>query len=70
MTLTVTGLLLTLLLDLHLFSKWNFDVAESNFRKAITLEPDHIDARIGLGVTLYRGISEHDRMIHHFKAGH
>lgn len=51
----------------HLFSKWNFDVAESNFRKAITLEPDHIDARIGLGY-LYRALGEHDRMIHHFKA--
>lgn len=51
----------------HLFSKWNFEQAEANFRKAITLEPDHIDARIGLGY-LYKSLGEYDRMIHHVKA--
>lgn len=51
----------------NLFSKWKFDVAEANFRKAITLEPDYLDARIGLGY-LYRATCEFDRMIHHNKA--
>jgi len=51
----------------NLFSKWNFKSAEANFRKAITLEPDHIDARMGLGY-LYQALCEYDRMIHHVKA--
>ncbi|MBO6794040.1 MAG: tetratricopeptide repeat protein [Balneolaceae bacterium] len=51
----------------NLFSKWNFEVAEANLRKAITLEPEYLDARIGLGY-LYRATSEFDRMIHHNKA--
>ena len=51
----------------NLFSKWNFDAAEANFRKAITLEPDYLDARIGLGY-LYRAVCEFERMIHHNKA--
>ncbi len=50
----------------NLFFKWNFLEAEANFRKAITLEPNHIDARIGLGY-LYRALGEHDRMIKHLK---
>jgi len=51
----------------HLFSKWNFETSEANFRKAITLEPDHIDARVGLAY-LYKVLREFDRMIHHAKA--
>ncbi|MCG8372282.1 MAG: tetratricopeptide repeat protein [Balneolales bacterium] len=51
----------------NLFTKWKFDRAEANFRKAITLEPDNTDARLGLGY-LYRALGEYDKMQHHFKA--
>lgn len=51
----------------NLFSKWNFELAEANFRKAITLEPDDTGARTGLGY-VYKCLGEYDRMIHHTKA--
>lgn len=51
----------------HLFSKWDFEEAEAQFRKAITLEPDYLDARLGLGY-LYRALCDFERMIHHNKA--
>ncbi len=51
----------------NLFSKWNFELAEANFRKAITLEPNDTGARTGLGY-VYKCLGEYDRMIHHSKA--
>jgi TolB-like protein/Tfp pilus assembly protein PilF len=51
----------------HLFSKWEFEEAEAQFRKAITLEPDYMDARLGLGY-VYRALCDFERMIHHNKA--
>lgn len=46
----------------HLFYKWDFDAADSNFRKAITLEPGNEDARLAL--SLYnRIIGRYDKML-------
>jgi TolB-like protein len=51
----------------NLFFKWNLPEAEAQFRKAITLEPDHLDARIGLGY-YYRATGDFNKMMHHLKA--
>ncbi len=51
----------------ELFYKWNFDSAEANFRKAITMEPSNEDARIALAM-YYRIIGDLDKMYHHTKA--
>ena len=50
-----------------LFYKWDFDSAEANFRKAITMEPNNEEARLALA-TYYRIIGDVDRMYHHTKA--
>ncbi len=49
-----------------LFYNWNFNRAEANFRKAITLEPNNEEARIGLAL-YYRIIGNLDKMFHHTK---
>ncbi|MEO9884193.1 MAG: adenylate/guanylate cyclase domain-containing protein [Balneola sp.] len=51
----------------ELFYNWNFDSAEANFRKAITMEPSNEDARIALAM-YYRIIGDLDKMYHHTKA--
>lgn len=51
----------------ELFYKWNFDNAEANFRKAITMEPSNEEARIALAM-YYRIIGDLDKMFHHTKA--
>jgi len=50
-----------------LFYKWNFDSAEANFRKAITMEPSNEEARLALA-TYYQIIGDLDKMLHHTKA--
>ncbi len=51
-----------------LFYHWDFDNAEANFRKAITLEPNNEEARYGLSL-YYRAIGNLEKMHHHAKAG-
>ena len=46
----------------NLLFKWDFDSAEANFRKAITMEPDNSDARQALSLC-YRIIGEYDKML-------
>ncbi|XWN36840.1 MAG: adenylate/guanylate cyclase domain-containing protein [Balneola sp.] len=50
-----------------LFYKWDFDSAEANFRKAITMEPNNEEARLALAM-YYRIIGDLERMFHHTKA--
>ncbi|MBO6622451.1 MAG: tetratricopeptide repeat protein [Balneola sp.] len=50
-----------------LFYKWDYDSAEANFRKAITLEPNNEEARIALAM-YYRITGDLERMYHHTKA--
>lgn len=50
-----------------LFYKWNFDNAEANFRKAITMEPSNEEARLALA-TYYQIIGDLEKMLHHTKA--
>ncbi len=50
-----------------LFYHWDFDRAEANFRKAITLEPNNEEARYGLSL-YYRVVGNLDKMYHHSKA--
>lgn len=51
----------------NLFFNWDLSQAEAQFRKAITLEPDNLDARIGLGY-YYRATGDFEKMQHHLKA--
>lgn len=46
----------------NLFFKWNFDTAEANFRKAITMEPDNSEARQALSL-YYRIIGDYEKML-------
>jgi len=46
----------------NLLFKWDFDSAEANFRKAITMESDNSDARQALSLC-YRIIGEYDKML-------
>lgn len=46
----------------NLVFKWDFNTAESNFRKAITLEPDDSEARQALAL-YYRIIGRYDKML-------
>jgi len=50
-----------------LFYSWNFEGAEANFRKAITMEPANEEARIALS-TYYRVVGDLDKMLHHSEA--
>jgi TolB-like protein/class 3 adenylate cyclase/Tfp pilus assembly protein PilF len=50
-----------------LFFKWDFYSAESNFRKAITMEPDNGEARQALSF-YNRIIGRYDRMLQHAEA--
>lgn len=50
-----------------LFYKWDFDSAEANFRKAITMEPNNEEARLALAMYC-RITGDLDRMFHHTKA--
>lgn len=49
-----------------LFYNWNFERAEANFRKAITMEPNNEEARLALSM-YYRVIGDLERMLHHSK---
>ena len=49
----------------NLYYHWDYKRAEANLRKAITLEPENLDAREALG-TLYRVIGRYDKMLHHY----
>lgn len=51
----------------NLFFKWDFDEADSNFRKAITLEPENEEARIAFSF-YNRIIGRFDKMIYQSKA--
>lgn len=46
----------------NLLFKWDFDSAEANFRKAITMEPDNSEARQALSL-YYRIIGDYDKML-------
>lgn len=50
----------------NLYYHWNYKKAEANLRKAITLEPENLEAREALG-TLYRVIGRYDKMLHHYE---
>lgn len=50
----------------NLFFKWDFDEADSNFRKAITLEPENEEARIAFSF-YNRIIGRFDKMIEQSK---
>ena len=49
-----------------LLYNWNFERAEANFRKAITMEPNNEEARLALSM-YYRVIGDLERMLHHTK---
>lgn len=51
----------------NLLFKWDFDTAEANFRKAITMEPDNSEAREALSL-YYRIIGEYDKMVEQAEA--
>lgn len=51
----------------NLFGKWEFNLAEANLRKAITMEPDHSEARQALSY-YYRIIGRFDKMLQHAEA--
>lgn len=51
----------------NLLYHWNFDQAEANFRKAITMEPTNEQARLALSM-YYRITGDLERMYHHSKA--
>ncbi|MCG2587209.1 adenylate/guanylate cyclase domain-containing protein [Rhodohalobacter sulfatireducens] len=46
----------------NLLFKWDFNSAEANFRKAITMEPDNSEARQALSL-YYRIIGDYDKML-------
>lgn len=46
----------------NLLFKWDFDTAEANFRKAITMEPDNSEARQALSL-YYRIMGDYDKML-------
>ena len=46
----------------NLLFKWDFDAAEANLRKAITLEPDNSEARQALAL-YYRIMGDYDKML-------
>ncbi|WP_018128117.1 adenylate/guanylate cyclase domain-containing protein [Balneola vulgaris] len=49
-----------------MFKHWDFDAADSCFRKAITLEPENVEAR--LGFSFYnRVVGRYDKMLLHSK---
>lgn len=52
---------------INLFFKWDFNTAESNLRKAITMEPDSSEARQALSF-YYRIIGRFDKMIQQAEA--
>ena len=51
----------------NLFYKWDFEAADSNFRKAITLEPENEEARLALSF-YNRVIGRMDKMLEQAKA--
>lgn len=51
----------------NLLFRWDFDTAEANFRKAITMEPDNSEARQALSL-YYRIIGDYDRMLEQAEA--
>ncbi len=51
----------------NLLSHWDFDRADSNFRKAITIEPDNEEARLAYSF-FNRVIGRYDKMIDQAKA--
>ncbi len=51
----------------NLLFKWDFDSAEANFRKAITMEPDNSEARQALAL-YYRIMGEYDKMVEQAEA--
>ncbi|RNC82993.1 MAG: guanylate cyclase [Balneola sp.] len=51
----------------NLFYHWNFDAADSNFRKAITLEPENEEARTAFALH-NRIIGRYDKMLTQAKA--
>ncbi len=51
----------------NLFYHWNFDGADSNFRKAITLEPENEEARVAFAI-YNRIIGRYDKMLTQAKA--
>ncbi len=51
----------------NLFYHWNFDAADSNFRKAITLEPENEEARTAFAIH-NRIIGRYDKMLTQAKA--
>ncbi|HCD53762.1 MAG TPA: guanylate cyclase [Balneolaceae bacterium] len=50
----------------NLLFKWDFPEAEACFRKAITLDPDNIDARMGLGYHAMI-VGNNEKMVRYFK---
>lgn len=46
----------------NLLFKWDFDTAEANFRKAITMEPDNSEGRQALSL-YYRIIGDYEKML-------
>lgn len=53
--------------NVELLYNWNFEKAEANFRKAITMEPNNEEARLALSL-YYRVTGDLERMFHHSKA--
>lgn len=51
----------------NLLFKWDFDSAEANFRKAITMEPDNSEAREALSL-YYRIMGDYDKMLEQAEA--
>lgn len=51
----------------NLFGKWDFNLAEANLRKAITMEPDNSEARQALSF-YYRIIGRFDKMLQQAEA--
>ncbi|MEP1151177.1 MAG: adenylate/guanylate cyclase domain-containing protein [Balneola sp.] len=51
----------------NLLYNWNFSLAEANFRRAITMEPNNEQARLALSM-YYRITGDFERMHHHTKA--
>lgn len=51
----------------NLFGKWEFNLAEANLKKAITLEPDNSEARQALSL-YYRIIGRFDKMLQQAEA--
>ena len=51
----------------NLFYTWDFEQAEAYLKKAITLEPDNSDARVGMGY-VYRVLNNYEKVVHNLKA--